>query len=257
MALKRRIKALEDVAEGLREFYTLQDDGSFLLDAEGEDVSGIKAALERERENVDKAKKELAQMRSRYKGIDLDEYEKILTEAEQLKKKKLLDSGQVDELIEQRLVKARKEMQDEQAKIQEEKDMLRKRLEKELIDNRLTELATQMGARPAALRDVKLRGQQTWRLNEQGEIEAHDGDRVLYGKDPTQPLSMKEWLTEEFKESPYLLQESFGAGVPPGKVPGAGNGAFVLTKEQARDPQQYRAAKAAAAKVGQEVQIAE
>jgi hypothetical protein len=257
MALKRKIKSLEDVSEGLREFYTLQDDGGYILDAEGEDVSGIKSALERERDNVDKAKKELAKLRSQYKGIDLDEYEKILTEAEQLKKKKLLDSGQVDELIEQRLLKARKEMQEEQAKTQEEKNVLRQRLEKELIDNRLTELATQMGARPAALRDVKLRGQQTWRLNEHGDIEAHDGDRVLYGKDPTQPLSMKEWLTEEFKESPYLLQESMGAGVPPGKSPGSVNGAYVLTKDQARDPQRYRAAKEAAAKAGQEMQIVE
>lgn len=257
MTLKRKISKLEDVAEGVQEFYTLQEDGSYLLDAESEDLPGVKVALERERENVLKAKKEAARLREQYKGIDLDEYQRILDDAEQLKKKKLLDSGQVDEVIAQRMAKAQKESQEREDALTARNSTLAKQLQKELIDNRLNDLATKNGVRPEALRDVRLRGQQTWRINEQGEPVALDGDKVLYGKDPTQPLTMQEWFTDEKKDSPQWFGESSGANSPPGNTQTRGNGQFVLTQEEAKNPQRYRMVKEQAEKAGQAVQIAE
>jgi hypothetical protein len=50
MALKVKIEKLEDVAEGERAFYKKQDDGSFLLETEGEPEAGaLKSTLAKER----------------------------------------------------------------------------------------------------------------------------------------------------------------------------------------------------------------
>ena len=257
MTLKRKINNLEDVDEALRSLYTKQHDGTYRLDAEDDDdVSGLKAALEMERENVGKSKKELHKLRQQYQGVDLEEYEKILADAEALRKKKLLDSGQVDELVNQRLAKAQKDWDSQRENLSQENQTLRRTLSKELIENRLSELATKHAVRPEALRDVKLRGQSQFRVNEAGEIEAFDGERVRYGKDPTKPLSMEEWFDNEKKESPHWFDGSAGAGVPPGAShsvrPGGG---IVLTKEAARDPAQYRIAKEQSEKTGQPIQI--
>ena len=51
MSLPAIVDSLEDLPEAVRAFYVETEDGRFRLDAEGvEDVSGLKSALEKERE---------------------------------------------------------------------------------------------------------------------------------------------------------------------------------------------------------------
>jgi len=256
MALKRKISKLDEVAAGVQDFYTLQDDGSYLLDAEGEDVSGIKSALEKERDNADKHRKELAKMRDQFKGINLEEYNKILKEAELLKNKEMIDSGKIDEVIAQRLAKAQHEWETEKTELSTQAQALRKQLHKELIENRLNELAVKKGVRATAMRDVKLRGQHSLRVGESGEVEVFDGEKVLYGKDPTKLLSIEEWFEDESKEAPQWFDGSAGAGAPTGgnQAPSRG-GRFVLTRAEANNPQRYRMMKEQAQKVGAEMEI--
>ena len=57
--LKRQLESLADVPEAIREYYTEAEDGTFQLDAEGEDVSGLKSALRKERDARRQADREL------------------------------------------------------------------------------------------------------------------------------------------------------------------------------------------------------
>lgn len=57
MALKRIIDKLEDVEEKFRDLYVAKD-GKFVLDAEAEDVSGLKNALDAEKEERRRIKEE-------------------------------------------------------------------------------------------------------------------------------------------------------------------------------------------------------
>jgi hypothetical protein len=119
----------------------------------------------------------------------------------------------------------------------------------------LNELAGKLGIRSSAVQDVKLRGRQIFRLNLEGGIEAFDGEKILYGKDPTRPLQMEEWLKDEEKNSPHWFESSSGGQVPPGGPQPGGGGRFTLSREQAGNVATYRATKEQAAKVGQKVEI--
>ena len=64
MSLPAIVDRLEDLPEPARAFYVETEDGLFRLDAEGvEDVSGLKSALEKEREARKTLKAELAEMK--------------------------------------------------------------------------------------------------------------------------------------------------------------------------------------------------
>jgi hypothetical protein len=258
MSLKRTINKLDDVAEGLREFYTLQDDGSYSLDAEQGDDAGVKSALEKERADATKYRQELNKVRDKYKGIDLEVYMKLQEDAEAAKKKELLDAGQVDQVIAERMAKARAEWDEEKTVLTNKAGTLRTQLHKELIGNRLTDLCVKLGVRPSAYGDVRARGDKLFRINEEtGSIEAWDGEKLVYGKDPTCSLQPDEWLKDVEKkgDDPHLFLSSSGGQVPPGGGAPGGGERFTLSREQAGNVATYRAMKDQAAKVGQKVVI--
>lgn len=83
MALKAVVDSLDDVPEGLREFYTEGEGGKYRLDAEGvEDVAGLKSALEKERRDRKKHERSL----KKYEGIDPEKWQE-LQEAEEAKER--------------------------------------------------------------------------------------------------------------------------------------------------------------------------
>ena len=101
---------------------------------------------------------------------------------------------------------------------------LKQRLNKELIDNAVTAAAKKAGAPEQALTDVALRARNVWKLDEEGNPVAYNGDRPIYGKDPSKPLSMDEYMEGLAKEAPHLFEENSGRGDPgrDGRLPEGG-----------------------------------
>ena len=76
--LKRQLESLDDLPEAHRELYTEAEDGTFQLDAEGEDVSGLKSALRKERDARRQADRELRDYQRNRNGratADVEELE--------------------------------------------------------------------------------------------------------------------------------------------------------------------------------------
>jgi hypothetical protein len=95
-----------------------------------------------------------------------------------------------------------------------------------------------------------------------GKVVAHDGQgKPIYSR--KRPGEIAEFdealevLVDEYPEKARILKGAgaSGSGKPP---QGAGNqpGSFVLSREDAKNPQKYEQAKEAASKAGQSLQIA-
>lgn len=90
MPLKAVVDSLDDVKEGLKEFYTEGDDGKFRLDAEGvEDVGGLKSALGSERESRKQAERALKKL----EGIDPKRFKELTDAEEKRQRNKAKDEG--------------------------------------------------------------------------------------------------------------------------------------------------------------------
>lgn len=96
--LKARINKDEYLALGdvLHEFYAETAEGDYVLEADGvEDVSGLKSALKREKEEKRDAKEQLKQ----FEGLDPDQARKALEATQKIEEKKLIDKQQFDEVL--------------------------------------------------------------------------------------------------------------------------------------------------------------
>lgn len=217
MALKAFVKSLEEVPEGLRDFYKQQQDGRYKIDADDvEDVTSLKNALQHEREERKTAKEKLADLLDKFEGIDPELARSLVEDHEKGKRKKMIDEDRVEELIlqetEKRVAKMREKYEGEGKSLAEERDKLRGRLEVVLIDNTLQNEATRAGVLPEALPDVIRRGRERFFLHEDNVV-AKDGEgNILYGADGKTSQSPAEFMEELKAGARHLFAPSKGGG---------------------------------------------
>ena len=263
MALKAKIgeEEFQTVPESVRGFYKKSGD-SYLLDAEGvEDVSGLKTALEKERESKKAAERAAKELSARFGDLDPDEAKRALAKLHELEDKNLLDAGKVDELVQKRTERMRldheaqiKKYAQELESERTEKTKLSGRLSEVLIDSGLREAAVKAGVKATALLDLQLRGRNIWKLKEGQPVPVRDDGSVVFGKNPQAPMTMDEWVASLQTEAPHLFETNKGAGSEPTNR-GATGGRVTLTREQARDVRTWRAAQDQAAKSGAQVVV--
>jgi len=251
----------EKLEEQYKQFY-VEADGKFVLDAEGvEDVSGLKSALESERKERKNLAKQLADLTTKLGDADPEKAAEALKKLQELEDKNLLDEGKVDELVAKRVERMKVDYENQIKAFnntletsKQETEKLNSRLSEVLIDNALREAAVKAKVRPTAIADALLRGKQVFRLQDGVPTPLNTSGEVVFGKDPNKPMTMAEWLESLTQEAPHLFEGSSGGGAR--NEPSAGNSKIVrLTREQAKDPAQYRAAKAQAEKVGGSIEI--
>jgi hypothetical protein len=207
MALKTVLDSLEGVPSELHKLY-VQKDGKYVLDAEGiEDVSGLKSALERKKQEAADAKKAAKELKEQLEslGMEPDEIKAIIADHQKAKDKKLIDEGKVDEIVTTRVAK----------------------LSEVLIDSALKDVAVKAKVRSTAMEDVLLRGKRIWTLKENQPV-ALNGEEAIFGKDG-KPISMLEWVNELQTSAPHLFEGSSGGGANgSGGNGGGGNGGMKL-----------------------------
>ncbi len=184
------------------------------------DTDGVKTfAIENDGEIQSKLSNEIKQSQNYRKRAQeaeakLSEIEqekaRLAAENEELNKlnpEKLRDTiqGLVKELGTVKADKAALEQQFEPLKTKvsdyEKRDIVN-RIEKELVDT-----ATELGVRPEAMRDIRLRASQ-FIVNDLGLVTTSDGTMV------------KDYLKTELNESPHWLPTSVGGGSNPGGISG-------------------------------------
>lgn len=268
MALKAKLTKEEHAAlpDAVKALY-VEKDGTFVLDVDDVDnfpqVGGLKSALDKEREEVKKAKKEHQETIDKYKDIDPEKARQAQEELQKLNDKKLLDEGKVEELLKARTERMKADYETKIAAFNAKIGGLEKqvsasegRLSEVLIDNALRTAAVKAKVRPAAVDDVILRGQRIWGLKNGAPIPMK-GDQVLYGKDPNQAMTMDEWIGGLATEAPHLFEPSSGGGTTNQNAGNSGGKTIHLSREEAKDPAKYRAARDKAVKEGLEFSIAQ
>jgi hypothetical protein len=264
MPIKQIFEKREDAPEFLRQSL-LEQDGKFVFEAETTvETAGLKNALAAER----KAKADFEKALKGFEGIDPEEARRLKAEAEQVALDKLKSKGDWEtreKQLQERLAADLKKHQDqyagEIAKRDEEGKRLRQSLERHLIEAEATAAIAAAGGVPELLLPhvksaVKV-------IEENGEFVARvmgaDGNPRIADVKGT-PFKIAN-LVEELKGNQvfgraFAASNAGGSGAP-NNTAGGGGGSITLSREQARDPQAYRAAKAAAEKAGTILQIAE
>jgi len=263
MALKAVLSKEEHAAlpEATRAFY-VEKDGKFLLDAEGvEDVTGLKNALEAVRGELKSAKKSLQDTIDKFKDIDPEKAKEAQRKLQEIEDKQLLDAGKVDELLKVRTERMKADYDNQISAFNKNIDGLKREVSEAnktvaevLIDNSIRSAAIKAGITEAAVDDVVLRGQRLWTLKNKQPVAIKD-DQIIYGKDPNKPITIDEWVGGLQQEAPHLFKASAGAGTPPNQGGGGNPRSVRLSREEAKDPQKYRAAKAQAEKAGVPLEV--
>jgi len=112
MAIEAIVDSLDSVPESLREDY-VEKDGKFVLKAlEGyvpsdqvEDVSGLKSALNKERDAAREAQRKIRQIQEQYSGFDLDELKELREAQAKAEEDRQRKAGEWDSLKNQLVTK--------------------------------------------------------------------------------------------------------------------------------------------------------
>ena len=235
MALRAVVKNLADVDEALRSLYTQVGD-EYVLDVDDKDFktrlgefrennielnNKLKAATE-QAGSVEELKKQLEQ----FEGLDPAAAKEAMEKMTNIEEQKLLDAGQLEEVLAQRTERMRADYEGKINALQKsldgtttERDTLHGQLSSVVIDNSLQQAVAGVASiRKGAMQDVLARGRSVWKLDEQGNPVPYGSDgNTLYGKDPQKVLSMDEWAQSLMAEAPYLFEPNSGGGSPGNK----------------------------------------
>lgn len=279
MPLDPVVEDVSGLSENLQSEYAKGDDGRFYLQvnsAEGFELANtgnLKKSLEAERSERSKASKTLKEFQSKFDGIDPDQARTALEKIEQLGEDTDVES-RVNTLLEQKQQQLQKKYEAENQKIRqdlekkagqvdEQNKSLKSQLEKTMIRNEAMNAISAEGGSVPLLMPV-IQGMTQMKQDDDGTyrvaiIDPETGNERLSTKTGSSELMSIRELVKEMKSN-----EDYGRAFEGTNASGSGSsgsssasgggsdfgGQIVLTEQQARDPQAYRAARERAQKEG-------
>ena len=177
-----------------------------------EEYTGLKTKLDEFRTNNVKLLKDMESLSSKFDGIDVDAYNKMLTKQEELKKKKLIDAGKIDELLDERTKQMREAHNKEIQKSHKVNESLQDQLAKLVIDNAVRDSATMNGVVDTGMEDILLRSKTVFSLKDGKAVPIDASGNTIYGHGTSEPMSVNEWVKGQMEVAPHLFKPSEGAG---------------------------------------------
>ena len=110
-----------------------------------DEYTGLKLKLDEFRTNNVKLLKDMESLSAKFEGVDIDAYNQLLVKQEALNKKKLIDAGKIDELLEEKTKQMRVAHNKELEKSHKVNESLQDQLAKLVIDNAVRDSATVNG----------------------------------------------------------------------------------------------------------------
>ena len=238
MAIKALLKTLDGLDESIKSLYVKRDD-AYVLDVDDVDshpnVRGLVSTLAKQKDDIKSLKENL----SAFGGMTGEELAALKAKAA-TQSVALHINGKdvktredlvpiVEEMLKDRVAEATKEWGKERTTLVAEKEKYRERLSAKEIDALILDAGAKVGVRSTAIPDLLARAKQYWRLTDDGAVPM-DGDKVIYGKDPSKPMTSEEWVAKLAEQAPHLFNPNTGAGAGGGAGSGAG-GAKTLTRK--------------------------
>jgi hypothetical protein len=153
----------------------------------------------------------------RFEGIDPDAVRTILSKFADDEEAGLIKSGKIDEVLNKRTERMQAENQ-KALKAEQEKyeraESKASKLAERTLSAAIKDAGLKSGAYPEALEDIVLRGKHLWRLSDDGEPVAMNGDEIVLGKDGKTPLSPMEWAESLREAAPHLWPKAQGSNAP-------------------------------------------
>jgi len=192
MALQLILQSLDGLDEAFKALYT-EKDGKFYLDVEGiEDTTGLKSALDSERLIGREAKRQLGELQKKYKNVDLDAYNAMVSQATSDAEAQLIAQGRIDEVVQLRL----QPFVDAHNQTVEDLTGENKTLKRSALENQLRSAFGKIeGMHGSAIDDALLLGLNEFSLSPEGKAVklGSDGNPIL-GADGKAPFSPGEWV---------------------------------------------------------------
>ena len=221
---------LPDAVKGA---YVKQADGKYKLDFQVEDNSGLKSALEKEREDRKKAERAMKDLAATWEGLDASEVRKLLEKLGGDEEAQLIKAGKIDEVVNRRTERLRaahdKALKDAATKA-EKAEQRAKKFSDRVLDNHIRAAATRAKLHEHAVEDALFRARTIFSLNEDGDpVQMRDGE-VVRGKDGKTPFTPSEWLDSMKESAPHWFPAgNSGSGAGGG---GKGGGGKVIKRAQ-------------------------
>ncbi|HEY7823772.1 MAG TPA: hypothetical protein VIG24_13100 [Acidimicrobiia bacterium] len=207
-----------------------------------------------------KLQEQLDQMAKTWEGLDPEAVRNIMQRLEGDEETKLLAEGKTDEVIARRTERLQADHKKQLEKLQaalEERDSglseAQKRVKQLTVSHSLQRAASELGLIPSAIDDALARAMNVFQVDDKGSLTVQENGATVYGKDGKNPMTPGEWLEAMKEKAPHWFPAPSGGGAAGGA--GGRGGKHQITREQARDPQIYRAAKKAAEDAGATLQI--
>ena len=223
MSLKFNISDIASVPEEFRSLYKETESGGYQLNVEGATSKDKLNEFRQRNVTLMKEKEAFDKKMAEFDGIDMDEYKSLKKAAQELADKKMIEAGQVDELVDQRVSAMRDEMQKTIDTLSGDNKSLHGRLEGLIIDGAAKDAALAAGIAPSAVEDVLYRVRNTFSLNDDKAIPKDSDGNVIYSADGATPLTIKEWVGGLAKSAPHLFAKSSGSDTPDSTSAGGGN----------------------------------
>lgn len=162
-------------------------------------------------------KAQLDDFQNKYAGIDPEAVTSMMKRFASDEEAGLLKAGKLDEVIKNRTDRMsadfNKKLTDEAGRATRAEAKAAKLADRTLA-GALRDAAIKSGALPEALEDIVLRSRNLWRLNDDGEAMAMNGEEVVLGKDGKTPLTPIEWAESLREIASHLWPRAQGTGAP-------------------------------------------
>lgn len=234
-ALSLTVEDIATVPEAQRALY-VERDGKHHLDVTGlDDTSGLKSALQKERDAVKEAKRLQKELEQRYEGIDPEKVKSMMAKFENDDEAKLIAAGKIDDVISKRTEKLRVELLKQVDAAKAETNAANARTGKysqRVLDNHIRAAAGKAGLHTFAVEDALFRARNMFSLDDAGEAVQVDSDgKVVLGKDGKTPFSPIEWLESMKETAPHWFPAGGSGGGGGGGNSGAG-GVKTISREK-------------------------
>jgi hypothetical protein len=250
--LRIRVAKIEDIDEKFRDLYSKQDDGSYLLDSDAEDVTSLKSALQKERDEVRARQKAL----DRYKDVDPEKYAQLLKDHEENERRKAAGEGDWKKLEAQLIEKH----QAEQKRRDERIAFLEGERTRLLLDGEATRAIAAADGFTELLMPHVVKQLRVVEKDGKSFLEVVDAAGTARIADAKGTPMTVEQLVANMKTDKtfgrlFKGANASGSGTGSGDDGGRDGQQIVLSRTDAANPQKYRAAKERAAKEGKELLI--
>jgi hypothetical protein len=224
MALPKTIERLDDVPEMAREHYQEKEGVLTLTLMASEDHAGLVNALNDERRLRRDTERQLTDMKTKYEGVDPDEYRKLQDRVKGLDESDIYDKQGIEVLIARRTESMKNDHERQVATLKRENDHLKttsadldRRWRQDRIKTALLDAVTKHGVYEKAVDDAVQRGLAVFTdLDDKGNVIAKSGEDIVYSKDGVNALNPSEWITslKQSGQAPHLWPASSGGGAP-------------------------------------------